>query len=89
MLDGNAIAGELFELFGREATTLTGSCSTCGKPSMMGELLVYMRAPGTVVRCPHCGVVAMVLVRVSGETRLTMAHFHLPEVPGGAAGLRP
>ena len=87
MLDGNAIAGELYELLGCEVTTLTGLCSGCGQPSMVGELLVYMRAPGAVVRCPHCGAVAMVLVGISGETRLTMAHFHLPEVPGAPAGL--
>lgn len=81
-LDGNAIAGDLFELFGRDATTMTGSCEHCGEPSMVGELLVYMRAPGKVVRCPRCGAVVMVLVEIAEAIRLSIEHFHLHDSPG-------
>jgi hypothetical protein len=65
-LDGNAIAGQLFELFGSEMTTATGVCATCGATGQVGELRVYLRAPGTVVRCPTCTSVLMVLVDVRG-----------------------
>jgi hypothetical protein len=60
-LDGNAIAGALFELFGREMTTSTGACSHCGARAQMAELRVYVKAPAIVVRCPSCESVLIVL----------------------------
>ena len=62
-LDGNAIAGELFELFGVEMTIATGVCRSCGAVEQVARLEVYVRAPGTVVRCPHCEAVLMRIVR--------------------------
>ena len=44
-LDGNAIAGELFEIFGEEMTAATGSCAGCGSTRPLGELAVYLQAP--------------------------------------------
>jgi hypothetical protein len=58
-LDGNAIAGELFEHFGTEMTTATGTCRSCGTTAVIAELTVYLSAPGAVVRCRHCGNVVM------------------------------
>jgi hypothetical protein len=77
-LDGNAIAGELFAVFGREMTTDAGTCRTCGTTSQIAELRVYSRAPGTVVRCPGCGGVVMVIVEVRGSTRVELAGFDMP-----------
>ncbi len=71
-LDGNAIAGHLQDLFGHDMTTARGSCKSCGNSHMVGELRVYLRAPGAVVRCPSCGNVVMVLVTIRGETRVDM-----------------
>jgi hypothetical protein len=76
-LDGNAIAGELFELFGEEMTTAVGTCRHCGATGMVAELRVYMRAPGAVARCPHCDGVTMVLVNVRGSARIDLACFKL------------
>ena len=60
-LDGNAIAGAMFDLFGREMTTSTGACAHCGARAQIAELRVYVKAPSTVVRCPSCGRVVIVL----------------------------
>ena len=65
-LDGNAIAGTLIVVFGTEMTTATGTCADCGMRSLVGEFDVYLRAPGTVVRCRHCGDAVMVLVEAHG-----------------------
>jgi hypothetical protein len=65
-LDGNAIAGLLFDLFGAEMTTATGVCDHCGSVAQVAELKVYLRAPGTVVRCRTCESVVMVLVERRG-----------------------
>ena len=67
-LDGNAVGGLLIEVFGTEMTTATGVCGTCGAVSQVAELAVYLRGPGTVVRCRGCGSVLMVFVRVRGVT---------------------
>ena len=67
-LDGNAIAGQLVEVFGAELTTATSVCGRCGATGPVAGLAVYVRAPGTVVRCPSCGNVLMVLATVRGRT---------------------
>jgi hypothetical protein len=65
-LDGNAIGGLLLEVFGAEMTTATGTCAHCGAAAQVAELVVYLEAPGTVVRCRSCASVLMVIVDVRG-----------------------
>jgi Family of unknown function (DUF6510) len=62
-IDGNGIAGLLIDAFGKEMTAVSSTCATCGARRPVAELVVYQRAPGTVVRCRTCGNVVMVLVR--------------------------
>jgi hypothetical protein len=54
MLDGNAVAGLLQEVFAVEMTTAIGTCARCGTPGPVGAVHVY-RGAGIVLRCPHCG----------------------------------
>ncbi len=68
MLDGNAIAGPLHDVFGAEMTTATGECAGCGATAPMAELAVYMRGPGIVARCRRCDAVMIVLVTIRGCT---------------------
>jgi hypothetical protein len=67
-LDGNAIAGVLLEVFGAEMTTATGTCAACGATAQVAEFAVYVRAPGTVVRCRTCDNVLLVLATIRGVT---------------------
>jgi ribosomal protein S27E len=67
-VDGNAIGGLLLEVFGAEMTTATGRCGSCGTASVVAEQTVYLRAPGTVVRCPTCTAILMVFVSIQGRT---------------------
>ena len=53
MLDGNAVAGLLQEVFAVEMTTATGTCNACGATDAVGALHVF-RGAGVVMRCPHC-----------------------------------
>ena len=78
-LDGNAIAGPLFEYFGTEMTTAVGTCAHCETRAQIAELVVYMRAPGTVVRCRHCGNVVMVLVPIRGELHVDSSAFRMQQ----------
>jgi predicted RNA-binding Zn-ribbon protein involved in translation (DUF1610 family) len=65
-LDGNAIAGELFNIFGEEMTTATATCWSCGSALTLGELAVYTQAPGVVGRCSSCDNVMIVIVEIRG-----------------------
>jgi hypothetical protein len=67
-LDGNAIAGTLVATFGTELTTAIGGCASCGRRSPVGEFAVYLRGPGTVVRCRYCAGLVMVIVEAHGVT---------------------
>ncbi len=78
-LDGNAIAGSLFEYFGSEMTSVRGHCRHCGTFAPIAELAVYARAPGTVARCRTCGDVAFVLVKARGSIELHPEAFQLPQ----------
>ncbi len=82
-LDGNAIAGDLFEYFGVEMTTASGICAHCGARSLIAELRVYACAPGAVVRCRMCGNVVTVLVTIRGNTRVHLGGLRLAD-PGVA-----
>jgi len=62
-LDGNAIGGLLHEVFGSEMTTAEATCGHCGQTAQVAEAVVYLRAPGTVVRCRTCTSVLAVVVR--------------------------
>ena len=53
MLDGNAVAGLLQEVFAVEMTTAVGTCDGCGASEQVGAIHVY-RGAGVVLRCPHC-----------------------------------
>jgi hypothetical protein len=67
-LDGNAIGGQLLELFGREMTVARGACAYCGAPARIAELAVYMRAP------------VIVLVTVRRTTCVDVAGFRLESI---------
>jgi hypothetical protein len=62
-LDGNAIGGLLHEVFGTEMTTAEATCRHCGDTAAVAEAVVYVRAPGTVMRCRSCTSVLAVVVR--------------------------
>jgi hypothetical protein len=62
MLDGNAVAGLLQEVFAAEVTTAIGTCATCGAADAVGALRVFQGA-GVVMRCPHCDNALLTIVK--------------------------
>jgi len=65
-LDGNAIGGLLLEIFGSDMTSAEATCATCGAVRPVADTMVYLRGPGTVVRCCNCASVLIVVTRVRG-----------------------
>ena len=82
-LDGNAIGGLLREIFTMEMTAAIGTCAHCGTLHAVGEVDVYMNAPGVVVRCPSCGEVQMKVVRGHGKYWLDLSGVRCLEFSAG------
>ncbi len=68
VLDGNALAGPLAAAFGTDMTIVPGKCAHCGAVHMVAELRAFMRAPGTVLRCPICDGVILRIVETDDAT---------------------
>ena len=65
-LDGNAIGGLLEQVFGADVTAAEVTCATCGAAGPVAETVVYLRGPGSVVRCRVCTNVLMVISQIRG-----------------------
>jgi len=63
ILDGNAAAGVLAEIFGADVTGGASVCDSCGAGWRVAELVAYTRAPGLVLRCRGCSSVMIRIVR--------------------------
>ncbi len=62
MVDGNAIAGLLQEVFAVEMTTAIGTCDECGAAEPVGAVHVF-RGAGVVMRCPRCGNALLTILK--------------------------
>ena len=69
MLDGNAVAGLLQEVFAVEMTTAIGTCANCGATEPVGAVHVF-RGAGVVMRCPHCDNALVTIVK--DDTRVSI-----------------
>ena len=67
VLDGNAVAGLLGEVFAAEATTMIARCASCGGEGPVATARVYTQCPGVVMRCPDCAAVVMRFARIRGR----------------------
>ena len=82
-LDGNAAGGILGEIFALEITASTSCCAGCGAVEPVAALTVYVDAPGTVVRCPHCGAVLIRIVHARGRYWLDLTGVRYLELRAG------
>ncbi len=86
MLDGNAVAGLLQELFGLEMTASPAECGNCGQVNELGALLAFTQAPGAVLRCPACQEVMLRIVQTPDAIYLDArgaAHIRLKRSQAG------
>ena len=54
MVDGNAVGGQLEQIFGRDMTMAVARCAGCATEAELGALMAFTRGPGVVLRCPTC-----------------------------------
>jgi hypothetical protein len=67
MLDGNALAGLLHEMFDTEMTIVPVECAACGRHGELGSLWAFAESPGYVLRYPSCQNVVMRIVVTPDE----------------------
>jgi predicted RNA-binding Zn-ribbon protein involved in translation (DUF1610 family) len=72
VLDANAVAGDLEELFGTDLTAVVHRCAHCGNLGPMATLLAYVHGPGTVLRCSICREVVMRYVLSPSGARIDL-----------------
>ena len=84
MLDGNAVAGLLQEVFAVEMTTAIATCGACGAAEAIGATHVF-RGAGIVMRCPHCGDVLATIVEDGTRMWIGLGGTRTLQVGVGAA----
>jgi len=62
VLDGNAAAGLLQQLFVFDIATAQIQCGACGSTAAVGSLHLYAAPMGAVLRCTHCDSILMTAV---------------------------
>jgi len=86
-LDGNAVAGEMTEIFVMDVTAAEGQCAHCATIKHFAEAHVYVKCPGVVARCAVCGEILLrlayvhqqVFIDVGGLTYLSLDRSLLQE----------
>jgi hypothetical protein len=68
ILDGNALAGDLVDVLGTDATSARLRCAGCGSLGALGATRVFRTAMGAVARCRDCDSVLVTIVS-DGEQR--------------------
>ena len=82
-LDGNAVAGPLWEVFRIDIIAAIGRCKSCGAVRAFGETMVYADAPGIVVRCSSCDGVLLRLLETPTSFRLDVSGLSYLQIDTG------
>jgi hypothetical protein len=71
-LDGNAMAGDLREIFAVDVTEAIFTCAGCGQAGAVATLRIWGPSPGRVARCPSCDDVILRVVRAPDRVYLDL-----------------
>ena len=85
ILDGNAAAGGLTDVFAPDMTVAITTCAGCGDAHPVGALRAYVQAPGLVLRCASCQAVQIRVVRATGRAWLDFRGIGVLQVELGPA----
>lgn len=76
VLDGNAAAGALREIFAAEMTTAEIQCDARGSVGVVGSLRSYAAPMGVVLRCTNCAAILLRAVQTQHGRWLEMRGAH-------------
>jgi hypothetical protein len=86
ILDGNAVAALIEEVFGWDLTAELAQCASCWNVAEGGTLLAFVGGPGTVLRCSVCHEVVIRIVRTAEATYVDARGAAFLRLPGPTAG---
>ncbi|WP_203579377.1 DUF6510 family protein [Microbacterium hibisci] len=72
VVDGNAAAGMLWDVFGADVTALTGVCGGCGAAAPVAETVVELDDTAAIVRCRSCTHTLFTVLRGPEGARLVV-----------------
>lgn len=72
VVDGNAAAGILSEVFAGDVTLLAGGCGGCGASAPLAEALVELDDVCAIVRCRGCTRTLLTVLRTGSETQVVI-----------------
>jgi DNA-directed RNA polymerase subunit RPC12/RpoP len=75
-VDGNAVAGMLWDVFGADVTAAVGVCGGCGSAAPFAEAVVELDEAAAIVRCRSCTHTLFTVLREGGGTRLIVGMLH-------------
>ena len=76
VLDGNAAAGALRQIFVADMTTAHIQCDLCGSVGAVGSLRYYAAPMGVVLRCTDCAAILLRAVNTQRGRWLEMRGAH-------------
>ncbi|MDT0143683.1 DUF6510 family protein [Microbacterium sp. PRC9] len=76
VVDGNAAAGLLWDVFGTDVTALVGVCGGCGDAAPLAEAVVEIDETAAIVRCRSCTHTLFTVLRDGDEMRLVLGMLH-------------
>ena len=76
VVDGNAVAGMLWDVFGADVTALIGVCGGCGEAAPVAETIVELDETAAIVRCRTCTHTLFTVLRDGDRVRLVLGTLH-------------
>ncbi|MCC2032060.1 hypothetical protein KEC57_07650 [Microbacterium sp. BWT-G7] len=72
ILDGNAAAGLLTDVFDTDVTALIAVCAGCGAAAPFAETVVELDEAAAIVRCRSCTHTLLTVLRQGQEVRVVI-----------------
>lgn len=72
VVDGNAAAGLLADVFGDDVTALVGLCGGCSASAPLAETTVELDETAAIVRCRSCTHTLLTVLRTASGIRLVI-----------------
>lgn len=76
VVDGNAVAGMLWDVFQADVSGLIGVCGGCGTSAPVAEAVVEIDDAAAIVRCRSCTHTLFTVLREGERVRVVVGTLH-------------
>jgi len=76
VVDGNAAAGMLWDVFEADVTAVIGVCGGCGAAAPIAETVVELDDRAAIVRCRSCTHTLFTVLRDGDRVRVVLGVLH-------------